>query len=192
MATSLSADDIAIIGINADNPDDFSFVLLVDIDAGTEIRFTDSGVLSDGSFRANEGAVKYTAPAALTAGTVINFVKNNADFTADNDTGVGTSGFSLSTSGDQIIAFQGLSTDPTFLFALLTNSTEFQADATSSNTSALPPGLEIGTTAVAVGAGAGPTQEVDNAVYSGPVTGSPTELLAAISDASNWTGSNSP
>ncbi|WP_299489951.1 choice-of-anchor I family protein [Acaryochloris sp. IP29b_bin.137] len=192
MATSLSAGDIAIIGINADNPDDFSFVLLVDIDAGTEIRFTDSGVLSDGSFRANEGAVKYTAPSALTAGTVVNFVNNNADFTADNDTGVGTSGFSLSTSGDQIIAFQGLSTDPTFLFALLTNSTEFQADATSSNTSALPPGLEIGTTAVAVGAGAGPAQEVDNAVYSGPVTGSPTELLAAISDASNWTGSNSP
>lgn len=192
MATSLSAGDIAIIGINADNPDDFSFVLLVDIDAGTEIRFTDSGVLSDGSFRANEGAVRYTAPAALTAGTVINFVNNSADFTADNDAGVGTSGFSLSTSGDQIIAFQGLSTNPTFLFALLTNSTEFQADATSSNTSALPPGLEIGTTAVAVGSGPGPTQEVDNAVYSGPVPGTPTELLAAISDASNWTGGNSP
>lgn len=191
MATSLSAGDIAIIGVNSDNPDDFSFVLLVDIDAGTEIRFTDSGVLSDGSFRANEGAVKYTAPSTLTAGTVINFVNNSADFTADNDVGVGTNGFSLSASGDQIIAFQGLSTNPTFLFALLTNSTEFQADATSSNTSALPPGLVVGTSAVAVGAGAGPTQEVDNAVYSGPVTGSPTELLAAISDASNWTGDNS-
>lgn len=191
MATSLSAGDIAIIGVNSDNPDDFSFVLLVDIDAGTEIRFTDSGVLSDGSFRANEGAVKYTAPSALTAGTVINFVNNNVDFTADNDAGVGTSGFSLSSSGDQIIAFQGLSTNPTFLFALLTNSTEFQADATSSNTSALPPALVVGTSAVAVGAGAGPTQEVDNAVYRGPVTGTPTELLAAISDASNWTGDNS-
>lgn len=192
MATSLSAGDIAIVGVNSDNPDDFSFVLLVDIDAGTEIRFTDSGVRSDGSFRANEGAVKYTAPSALIAGTVINFVNNTADFTTDNDVGVGTSGFSLSTSGDQIIAFQGLSTNPTFLFALLTNSTAFQADATSSNTSALPPGLGVGTSAVAVGAGAGPTQEVDNAVYSGPVTGTPAELRAAICDASNWTGDNAP
>lgn len=192
MATSLSAGDIAIIGVNSDNPDDFSFVLLVDIDAGTEIRFTDSGVLSDGSFRANEGAVKYTAPSALTAGTVINFVNNSADFTTDNDAGVGTNGFSLAASGDQIIAFQGLSTHPTFLFALITNSTEFQADATSANASALPPGLVVGMSAVAVGAGAGPTQEVDNAVYSGPVTGSPAELLAAISNASNWLGDNAP
>lgn len=192
MATSLSAGDIAIVGVNSDNPDDFSFVLLVDIDAGTEIRFTDSGVRSDGSFRANEGAVKYTAPSALIAGTVINFVHNTADFMADNDAAVGISGFSLSTSGDQIIAFQGLSTNPQFLFVLLTNSTEFQADATSSNTSALPPGLVMGTSAVAVGAGAGPTQEVDNAVYSGPVTGTPAELRAAICDASNWTGDNAP
>jgi len=55
---TLSAGDIAIIGMNADNPDEFTFVALVDIAAGEEIRFTDNGWLSSTtpeSFRAGEG-----------------------------------------------------------------------------------------------------------------------------------------
>ncbi|NET52128.1 MAG: hypothetical protein F6K09_26575, partial [Merismopedia sp. SIO2A8] len=51
MATMLSAGDIAIIGINTDDPDDFSFVLLRDIEVGTEITFTDSGWLNSGEFQ---------------------------------------------------------------------------------------------------------------------------------------------
>ena len=69
--TTLSPGEIAIFGVNADNPDDFGFVLLVDIQAGTEIRFTDSGWKSDNTFRGNEGAVKYTAPTNLPYGTEI-------------------------------------------------------------------------------------------------------------------------
>jgi hypothetical protein len=42
--TTLEAGDLAIIGFNGDNPDQFSFVLLVDVTANTEITFTDSGV----------------------------------------------------------------------------------------------------------------------------------------------------
>ena len=80
MTTTLAPGDLAIIGLNTDNPDSFSFVLLTDIGAGTEIFFTDNGVLSDGSFRANEGIVKYTAPSALSAGTVIEFTGVSGDF----------------------------------------------------------------------------------------------------------------
>ncbi|WP_280817651.1 hypothetical protein [Methylorubrum extorquens] len=43
MATSLAAGDIAIVGYDADNPDDFAFVVLRDIEAGTAISFTDNG-----------------------------------------------------------------------------------------------------------------------------------------------------
>ena len=110
--TTLSPGEMAIIGIGADNPDDFHFIFLVDIESGTEIIFTDSGWKSDNTFRGNEGATKYTAPSALNAGTVISYVTNSANFTSANDANVGTNGLNLSASGDQILAFQGASSSP--------------------------------------------------------------------------------
>lgn len=186
--TTLSAGDLAIIGINTDNPDDFAFVLLKDIEAGTEIRFTDSGWLSTGSFRGNEGAVKFTAATSIAAGTVITY-DGNDNFTADNDAIVGTGGFNLSTSGDQVLAFQGASDSPTFVYAAQTNSNQWQADATSSNTSAVPQGLTDGVNCVALGAGSGAGDEYDNAKYNGSESfASPVLALAAISNNSNWVG----
>ncbi|MCD4696377.1 MAG: choice-of-anchor J domain-containing protein, partial [Bacteroidales bacterium] len=187
----LSAGDIAIIGIGADNPDDFHFVLLVDISSGTEITFTDSGVLSDGSFRGNEGAVKWTAPSNLTAGTIISFITNSTEFVVANDPIVGTNGFNLSGSGDQVIAFIGSSSSPTFIYAAQINSNVWQVGSDDSNQSDLPPGLINGTTAVAAGAGSGPEDEYDNAWYSGTTTGTQASLLTSISNNSNWTGNNS-
>lgn len=190
--TTLTAGDIAVIGINTDNPDSFTFVTLIDLQAGTEIKFTDSGVLSTGLFRPNEGAVMYTAPSAIGAGTVIQFTGIAGDWTSANDAGVGTSGLNLSTSGDQIIVFQGASTTPTFIYAAQTNSTAWQADATSSNTSSLPPGLVDGTTAVAVGAGSGAGDENDNAQFTGSRDGADkATVLAEVSNAGNWVGSGS-
>jgi predicted extracellular nuclease len=190
--TTLSAGDIAIVGVNCDSPKQFSFVVLVDIQAATQIYFTDSGVLSDGTFRANEGALLYTAPNDLSAGKRITYSDTAADFTAANDTNVGTNGFNLSTSGDQIIAFGGSTASPIFLFALQTNSNVFQAEATNSNTSALPPGLTVGINAVAVGAGAGDGDEYDNSAYNLSVTtGNKATLLAAIADQTKWDGTNS-
>jgi predicted extracellular nuclease len=190
--TTLSAGDIAIVGVNADVPKQFSFVLLVDIQAATKIYFTDSGVLSDGTFRANEGALLYIAPTDLSAGKLITYSDTAADFTAANDTNVGTNGFNLSTSGDQIIAFGGSTASPIFLFALQTNSNAFQAEATNSNTSTLPPGLTVGINAVAVGAGAGDGDEYDNSAYNLSLTeGNKSTLLAAIADQVKWVGNDS-
>ena len=42
---------IAIIGFNFDDPDQFAFVCLAPIPAGTEIRFTDNGWQSSEAFR---------------------------------------------------------------------------------------------------------------------------------------------
>ncbi len=53
--TTLSAGDIAIVGVNTDNPDEFAFVLLTDVTTGTSIRFTDDGWFSAGGFRSGEG-----------------------------------------------------------------------------------------------------------------------------------------
>ncbi|NEQ40084.1 MAG: ExeM/NucH family extracellular endonuclease [Okeania sp. SIO3I5] len=169
--TTLSAGDIAIIGFNYDNPDEFAFTPLVDIGAGTEINFTDNGWQAAGTFRATEGTFTWTAPTDITAGTIINPTVSSILFSA---------------SGDQIIAYQGTDTNPTFIYALNSegNPGIWQSDSTSSNTSALPTGLVNGETAVAL-------NEIDNAIYTGITSGTQAELLAAIGDNSNWSGSNS-
>ncbi|MGD1698471.1 hypothetical protein [Dapis sp. BLCC M229] len=172
MATMrLSAGDIAIVGFNFDNTDEFAFTSLVDIAAGTQINFTDNGWQADRTFRATEGTFTWTAATDIAAGTIINPTVSSILFSA---------------AGDQILAYQGDSSSPNFLYALNSegNPGIWQSDSTSSNTSALPTGLVNGETAVAV-------NEFDNAIYTGITSGTQAELLAAISDSSNWLGSNS-
>ena len=170
MPTTLSAGDIAIIGFNFDNPDEFAFVSFVDIETGTEINFTDNGWQAAGSFRANEGTVTWIATNDIPAGTVVNPTLSSVLFSA---------------SGDQILAYQGDASNPTFIYGLNSegNPGAWQSDATSSNTSALPAGLVDGETAVAI-------DEIDNAVYTGTTSGTRAELLAAIGNSANWEGSN--
>ncbi|MFQ6675218.1 MAG: lamin tail domain-containing protein [Fidelibacterota bacterium] len=183
--TSLSPGDVAVIGFNCDNPDEFGFVTLVDLEEGTEIYFTDSGVTAEGTFRGGEGAVKYTAPTpGVAAGTVIIYSAGHTGFVSANDARVGTGGLALSSSGDQIIVFQGSSAAPEFIYALNMEGTGWQPGATSSNESALPPGLADGSSALAL-------NEADNGYYGGSVlAGTPAELLQAISQKENWTTGN--
>lgn len=166
--TALSPGDIAITGVNMDNPDQISVVFLVDIEDGTEIKFTDNGWLSANDWRSNEGVFTWTASQAYSPGDEIII-----DF---------TSGPSLATEGDQVIAYQNSSD----MIAAINDegSHVWQADATSSNTSALPQGLTNGTNCVAL-------IETDNIQYDRSVTsGTKEELLAAINDYTNWTGNN--
>jgi len=169
MVTTLAAGDIAFTGFNSDNPDEFTFVALTDIEAGTEIKFTDNGWFAAGGFRSTEGVFVWTASANIAAGTVI-----NPAFTGPN----------FSASGDQIHAYQGDDAAPSFVASVHFNGNGYEADATSSNTSALPSGLAIGTSAIAV-------PETDNGVYSGPLSGTKAELQAALNDPANWTTDNS-
>jgi len=169
MPTTLAAGDIAIIGVNGDDPDGFAFVSLVPITAGTTITFTDNG-WTGSAFRTGEGVFTYTFPADVPAGTVINIAS--------------VAPMNFAAAGDQILAYQGTAASPTFLFAIdfADDNTTFAGAATSSNTSAVPTGLTAGVNAVAVGA--------DNVHYTGPRSGTPAELLAAISNTANWSGDN--
>ncbi len=166
-AQTLSPGDIAIIGVNSDNPDLFGFVALVDLPSGTQIGFVDHGWQASGSFRTNEDEYFYTASSGISRGTVVQVT--------DTD---GSPRFS--TSGDQLIAFQGAVTSPTMIYAVnFEGAGVWQVDATSSNTSALPTGLVNGSTAVAI-------DECDNIAYSGSTSGTRSELLSLIGDKSNW------
>ncbi len=179
-AMAVDAGDLAVIAFSSDNPDALSFVVMNEIPAGTTIRFTDSGWQSSGGFRANEGGIEYVVSTALSPGTVITRANPFAggDWSADGD-GVGGGAFSLSTSGDQILAFVGSAASPSFIHAIDFDSTDF-GNASSSNTTGLPPGLTVGVSAVDLG-------ETDNGYYSGPTSGSVASLLAAIGNPSNWT-----
>ncbi|MDB4649860.1 fibronectin type III domain-containing protein [Crocinitomicaceae bacterium] len=169
--TTLNAGDIAIIGYNFDNPDEFSFVCLTSISSSTVIYFTDNGWKSDNTFRANEGIHTWTASTSYSIGDVVN---------------VTTSGPALSSSGDQILAYQGTNGSPVFIFAINSEgSGVWQSNATSASTSALPQGLTNGANAISF-------NETDNAYYNGPTSGGSTsEILNAICNTTNWTSSNS-
>lgn len=173
------AGDIAIVSVSGTEKS-FQFVALKGIHEGADITFTDSGWAGDG-FRASEGAVKWTAPeGGVPAGTLITYTSGAAQFTQANSSAVGNNGLNLSASGDQVLAFVGDATQPTFIHAVQTNSAEWQDTADSSNNSALPPGLEEGVTAVAVGS-------ARNAAFSGEGYGTAEALLKAIGNPDNWT-----
>ena len=154
---TLSAGDIAFTGYQADNPDIFSFVALTDIPANTLITFTDSGWYGDQSgFRATEGFLSLTFTASVACGTEIN-VENGVVTGASAITSGSNPLFS--SSGDQIFAYQGSQSSPTFIAGLSMNGA-WDADATLSSTSALPSALTLGVSANEI------SPEVDNAVYN--------------------------
>ena len=166
--STLAAGDIAIVAFNSDDPDSFAWVALADIDAGTQIHFTDAS-WQGGSFRATELGTPYTwtASAALSAGSVVTINSSSA--------------FNFSGAGDQIFAYQG---SGAFLYGIDFANTGWTPSATianSTNESNLPASLSEGSTALWVG-------NFDNAYYSGTLTtGTASELRAAIGNAANWT-----
>ena len=119
--TTLTAGNIAIIGFGPTNPDQFAFVLLTDITAGTVINFTDNGFASATTGWNGEGFITYTAPSAQCAGTVITWINGSAG----NSSGwsAQTASFALNSSGEQLFAFQGNGTLANLNFGTQSEST---------------------------------------------------------------------
>lgn len=170
---------IAIIGFNFDGttdfPQEFSFVCTTAIPAGTEIRFTDNGWLSTGSFRTGEGVFSWYTPGGCSVGQVVNLKQSFWSPSAED--------FILSTSGDQILVYQFLSQTNHFIFALNSRGTGWQPTASDAFSSALPTGLD-NTNSIAL-------LEIDNAIYTGSKSfTSVSEGLASIVNTTNWSGSD--
>ncbi len=186
-AQALQPGDIAIVGLYHDGPDAFAVAAMTDLPTGTVISFTENGWLAAGAFRGtSEGTMVWNVDSPIAAGTVVTFTCAGNDPTDAATPSAGSvtgSLCGLSTSGDQILAYQGTDAAPTFIYAVNNEGNSWQADATSSNTSALPAGLTDGVTAVAL-------PELDNYAYTGTVSGSAADLLAAIGNPANWTGND--
>lgn len=174
-----------IIEMQGDAPDEFRFVPLVDLEAGTTIRFTDNGWLGT-ALRSGEGTVLYTAPTGgVTKGTNIKYsVGGTTDFATDGND------LNIASGGDQILAYQGETASPTFIFAASGSSTIWHTDTDDSNQTDLPSGLTNGVNAITIGSSDGAESEFDNIYYSGTTIGTKDVILAAVANAGNWVGSN--
>ena len=156
--STLAPGDIAIIAYNADGSEDFSFIPLVDIDAGVSFTFNEDG----------PDTVTYTTPAGgLAKGTVVVILtpKTTPSATVGSVTFAGDWGWS--SSGDSIEAFQG----GTYLYSV---------DTKASYT--LRPGLSFDdNTAVSH------QDNSDTGYYSGTRSGTQSNLLIEIAAPANWT-----
>lgn len=206
--TTLAAGDIAFTGYINAATDEFSFVLVKDVTAGTLINFTDNGWLNTGSFRGGESTVTWQAPAGgFFAGTEIKIVGTTATLASGGGAAGSVSGIplGLSTSGDQILAFQGTVALPTFICAIHMNvyatsildpvntdaATWDNTNSNTSNGSALPPGLTTGVNCIWVGELNNSASEFDNAVFNCTgVPGTPAQLRVAVNNSANWIKSN--
>ncbi|CAL2105141.1 Lumazine-binding domain-containing protein [Tenacibaculum sp. 190524A02b] len=152
--TSLGVGDIGFSSFNTDGDDEFSFVLLTDISGTTEIHFTDQGFndVSNTLF-GSEGTITWTYTGNLPSGTEVSILlPKNANTTGTSTVGgieTGTTSetgsFSMSSSGDSLIAYTGtVGTPTTYIAAIYIGGAGFTNNASTSTSSGIPLGLSIG------------------------------------------------
>lgn len=181
--TTLAPGDLMIVNVNADDNDNFDFVPLVDLSVGTVISFTDCAWTGT-ALNTNEGTKTYTAAAAVAKGTVISF-----DGTVSETNGWTSSGsYALAASGDNLLAYQGASSAPTFIYGIgwAISSPWITTGTVANSNSYIPTGLsEAAKTIVSLGTS-------DNYQYdvTKGKTGTKSELLTLIANAANWVGND--
>ena len=176
----LTAGDIAIVGYQSDDPDQIALVLLTSVDEGTEVKITDNGYYNS-ALATTEGTITWTIPqGGLLRGTVVVLAYDNGNWSANNGNVSVTGTLDLSTEGDQIIIYQGSSSNPTFIYALSTTVWLTSGEITE-NTSYLPAALTNGTSGMDF------EHEFDNGCYNVlHHTNIPLNTLSAISNEINW------
>ncbi len=185
--TVLVAGDIAITGFNSRNTpygEEFNFVILRDITAGTQIKLTDKGWFAAGGFRSAEGILTWTASTNLPCGTEVNINNTTNPPTPSVGTITETGTFGLRAGlGDEILVYQGPEVTPTFLYAIHFANANGWSDATDANNTGLPTGLTDGVNAVNFG-------NLNNGNYNCTAINGAAAILVDITQVANWTLSN--
>ncbi|OEK08436.1 hypothetical protein A8C32_03025 [Flavivirga aquatica] len=197
--TTLTAGDIAFVGINTKS-DDFAFVFLKNITALTSISFNNKGWKEGGGwFSTSTGrplrsdkTVIWTADKSYSVGDVIRISRTNS-FNGDGSLGTGSVAgdvIVLKTNGDTMYAYQGL--EPVdeanvdqFITAINVNG-KFNATNSTNNASDgdVPSSLTLGVNCLEI------SPERDNAVYTGSIKNTAVVLRTLINDATNWDRAN--
>ena len=178
--TVLAAGDIAFVGSGSDvggpHSDYVTFVLLKDIDAATQIIFTDRGWNDTTGFSgvAGDGELTWTSGMARTAGEIVSINLNGT---------LGGSG-AYAIQGDQMFAIQGSIGSPTFIAGLhynvepvgatnatppTTNDANWDETSVNNDESELPNALLNGSTAIRLAMADG--SEPDNGQFSCALAG---------------------
>lgn len=199
--TTLTAGDLAFVGINTSGEDDrFEFVLLVPITTSTQIQFTDKGWNEGTGFfdAPGDSIFTWTASQNLPAGTIVSIITHNGNAQPTPSTGtVSGSNMLISIAGDQIFAFQGTPESPSFIAAISFNQNgttqpgnKFDAAAYSNATTDLPSTLTMGLNALHI-YDVTDFSERFNFAYAGtPLQGSKDAILYGINDMHAWTSNN--
>ena len=162
LSQTVSIGDIAFLGFNSDNADQFSIIATNYIESGVPIFFTDAG-WNGTNFYASEGHFQWNVPVGgLPTNSIITFTGAGAGGFTIFGTGLlepganttsGTlsptasiSSMALTTSGDQIICYTGSIASPNFIACI--NFNGIWSPATSSNQTSIPTGLTAGTNCV--------------------------------------------
>lgn len=199
---AINAGDIAFVGVNATNPDQFAILALNAIAAGDSLFITDGGITNSTSgaasayFRATEGFLRYTAPAGgIAAGTVIlinggdgstpsvslNGGSSAGSVTLLANSGNTTNNFSFSNNGDSLTAYRVSSGTHLTGIPILIAFISFGVDPygtsgtpQSSNIPTIPNGQVLNVT------------NLDNAIFTN-ATNVYSQSISALSTAANFT-----
>ena len=177
------------------NVDSFTIVLLRDVTAGEEISFTENGWFAAGGFRSGENTATLTFGSSYSEGMQIMISADPFVALDQNNSSAGTltgNPLSLATGGDQIFAYNPSNMPTTgdesgFIAAIHMNGA-WNADSTSSTTSAKPSVFTDGVNSISI------NPEVDNARLASTNCNDYTDvdsLRALLNDASKWETNNS-
>ncbi len=191
--TALTAGDIAFTGMRTDDADSFSFVLLKDVIAGTNITFTDNGWGSNAFSNSSENVLTVFFSNNTPAGShlYVNYSVTTGTFEfAGTTNSAGTlvgSLNGLSTGGESILAYQDAApttnTASNWIAGISTRS--FVSNPTGTNQSDLPSALQLGITAIQLSSTA---TDVDNGSYNlASLSASAAQIRASVNDVANWT-----
>jgi len=146
--TTLAAGDVMILQFDADNPDKFTFVTLVDLNPGTVINFTDNGFASPTTGATSEGFLTFTVPAATTYTAGMTFTwTSGMTLTGTPWNSAAPTNFAFNASGDQLFAFQGATASwatqsgITLISGLIERTTWLTSGTVAAATSYQPSGL---------------------------------------------------
>jgi len=192
--TSLVSGDLMFVGIQSGQTgqtvkDRFAFIVFKDLEAGTQITFTDNAVIGQSPLQlcANEGTALWTATQVVAAGSVITLSE-------DTIASIGTvsGGLAFSQNGDQVLAYQTSATDTSFISGISTTNWLSTCSSGCGNTlgnnsaTCLPLGLESQVNVVDF------TPEKNNSFFNiALLNGSPQEIRTQILNPANWTRSDS-
>ncbi len=202
---TLSAGDVAIIGLSGRDEDEFSWAPFVDLEAGEVVYFTSASYFNGEFKKSGSFLLKYTTPAeGLRAGTVMTVFDDckisgedcdrEGDYTIVKNTMFGSrSDATVRTSGDRIFIFQSTDVeDGDFgkthlvpIFAVTAHDDEWKTISELKGTH-LFPGLTDGVNAVAVGSSSFTSPARTNVRYRGTAIGSRDVWLANVANAANW------